>query len=216
MAINQVLTYLSVLFTCGCHHDKTDAAGARSSSETPSAEQTGAEPDTEDGDATEDRNDDEQSENDTGGHEVSETDDSAEEDGDTGASSATGADNHSSDETGSVPSDDGTISVREYTGTVRLFGVATVCEGEITLVIYEAGHFDGVGPCIAEGLAEFGVYNTDFTGSVADDGRVDGYVNIDSYTVTGRYPVTGSVTDSGMTLTWFVDDISIDGSFESI
>ena len=102
-----------------------------------------------------------------------------------------------------------------YPGTMRLDGTSTVCEGELSIDVNTDGSFGGTGVCADAALGDFGAYSADFTGSFSEDGTATGEVAIDSYVVSSSYPITGSIGDGGLTLEWFVDDISISGAFES-
>ena len=102
-----------------------------------------------------------------------------------------------------------------YSGSTRLIGVSVVCEGALTMRIDDAGGFSGTGECSDPALGSFGTFETDFSGVFARTGEASGFVSLRSFSVDGRYEISGSVNEDGIRLAWFVDDIAIDGEFVS-
>ena len=96
---------------------------------------------------------------------------------------------------------------------MRLYGTATVCEGELTITVFEDHTFQGIGICSDETLGEFGLFNAEFNGSFSASGAASGEVLISSFMVSGIYELTGSIALGALELVWFVDTLSIHGSF---
>ena len=91
-----------------------------------------------------------------------------------------------------------------------------VCEGTLTIAVDDEGRFSGSGLCTEPSLGEFGEYTADFEGSFNADGAATGVVTMSSFSVDGGYELNGSVGAVGMVLNWFVEEIRIDGRFESV
>ena len=90
-----------------------------------------------------------------------------------------------------------------------------MCEGTLTITVEASGEFGGSGLCTEPSLGEFGEYTAAFSGTFNADGEAAGSVSMSSFTVDGTYSLTGEIGSDGLTLEWFVDEIRIDGRFES-